>query len=361
MTQRLAVVLCNLGGPDSPAAVRPFLQNLFSDPAILRVSAPMRWFLARLISRLRARKAQAIYAKLGGGSPLLPNTQAQAQEIEKYLQRTIPAAKVFIAMRYWHPLTKETVAQVKDWNPDSIALVSLYPQFSTTTTESSFKEFTKEAHRQGLTVPVHPVCCYPEDDGWTHAVAQTIENSSVNLAHTRILFSAHGLPQKIVDAGDPYPLQVAASAHAVLKKLTIQPRDSIICYQSKVGSMEWLKPSTEAEIERAGREGVPILVVPIAFVSEHSETLVELDDEYRHLATVSGVPRYTRAATVQTTQKFIEGLSQLIMQATQKPADEYLCALKDTVCRNPAGRCGRINVDNPLSGAVSPVLVSIKH
>ena len=360
MTKRLAVVLCNLGGPDSPAAVQPFLQNLFSDPAILRVPAPVRWFLARLISRLRARKAQAIYAKLGGGSPLLPNTQAQAKVLEQSLQQTLPNTKVFIAMRYWHPFTKEAVEQIKSWNPDSVALVSLYPQFSTTTTASSFDEFTKEASRQGLIAPVHPVCCYPEDDAWTEAVAQTIQGSGVHLAHTRILFSAHGLPKKIVDAGDPYPLQVKASAKAVLEKLTTKPKDSVVCYQSKVGPMEWLKPSTEEEIQRAGREGIPILVVPIAFVSEHSETLVELDDEYRHLATLAKVPKYTRAPTVQTTPRFIEGLTKLIIQATQKPAEEYLCALKDTACFNPQGKCSRVNEDGLLPDANFPRLSAIK-
>ncbi|MFN8693552.1 MAG: ferrochelatase [Holosporales bacterium] len=340
---RIAVVLFNLGGPDSPKAVQPFLQNLFSDPAILRVPPPVRWFLARLISRLRAKKAQGIYNAIGGGSPLLPNTEAQAAALDRALGEALPDSECrsFIAMRYWHPLTPAAVKAVKDWQPDTIVLLSLYPQFSTTTTESSFAAFQAEATRQGLSAPQHVVCCYPEDAGWTGAVAEQIRRSGVDLTATRLLFSAHGLPQKIVDEGDPYPLQVNATVQAVCSQLGDAALDTVVCYQSKVGPLKWLEPSTEHELHRAGAEKKAVLVIPIAFVSEHSETLVELDIEYKHLAEEAGVSHYTRLPTVMLEPLFIKGLAVLVQQSLKAPQGEYLCSINDAVCQQPEKHCSR--------------------
>lgn len=322
---RTAVVLLNLGGPDKPSSVRPFLKNMFSDPAILSVPGPVRWFLARLISGLRARKAMAIYEQLGGGSPLLPNTEAQAGALERALGAE---ARVFVSMRYWHPMSDACVADVKRYAPERIVLLPLYPQFSGTTTGSSFADWRRAAVRAGLSAPIHAVCCYPRQAGWVGAVADLVRTALAQAGPAgtpRILFSAHGLPTKVIAAGDPYQWQVERTVEAVVAELG-GGLDWSICYQSRVGPLEWIGPSTEDEIDRAGRDGVPILVVPIAFVSEHSETLVELDIEYRHRAERAGVPRYVRVPAVATHASFIAGLADMVRDAVSanlplKPAE----------------------------------------
>jgi protoporphyrin/coproporphyrin ferrochelatase len=311
---RTAVVLLNLGAPDKPSSVRPFLKNMFSDPAILSVPGPVRWLLARLISGLRARKAIPIYEQLGGGSPLLPNTEAQAASLERMLGAD---SRVFVSMRYWHPMSTACVAAVKHYAPDRIVLLPLYPQFSGTTTGSSFADWRRAAARAGLSAPIHAICCYPRHDGWVGAVADLIRDALAQagpLAKPRILFSAHGLPKKVIAGGDPYQWQVERTVEAVVAALG-SGVDWSICYQSRVGPLEWIGPSTQDEIDRAGRDGVPILVVPIAFVSEHSETLVELDIEYRHRAERAGVPGYIRIPAVATHASFIAGLADLVRAA----------------------------------------------
>lgn len=314
---RLAVVLFNLGGPDRPEAVQPFLFNLFNDPAIIRLPQPLRWGLATLISRRRAPVAAEIYRPLGGGSPLLPNTQAQAQALEQALDG-MGTVKVFIAMRYWHPRSDETAAAVKAFAPDEIVLLPLYPQFSTTTTASSLKDWTASARRAGLAAPTRTVCCYATESGFIEAAAALIRPAYEKAAAAgkpRLLFTAHGLPQRVVDGGDPYQKQVEATAAAIVKRLALPDLDAVISYQSRVGPLEWLKPYTEDELQRAGADKVPLVVVPIAFVSEHSETLVELDITYREEALKLGVPLYERVATVGTQPAFIAGLAGLVRDA----------------------------------------------
>lgn len=309
-----AVVFFNLGGPDSPEAIRPFLFNLFNDPAIINLPQPFRWLLARRISGKRAPFAQEIYAHLGGRSPLLDLTRAQAEALETELGE---GTRVFIAMRYWHPLTRECVAKVKAFAPDQVILLPLYPQFSTTTTGSSIKEWHRETRRAGLKVPTVCVESYPTQPGWIGALAGHIRQGlreTAGARRTRVLFSAHGLPKKIVDRGDPYPRQIEQTVAAVVSALALPELDWSLAYQSRVGRMEWIGPSTEDEIRRAGAEGVGLLVVPVAFVSEHSETLVELDIEYRHLAKDAGVPIYVRAPAVGTDPQFIAGLAALVRQ-----------------------------------------------
>ena len=319
---KTAIVLFNLGGPDTPAAVQPFLFNLFNDPAIIRLPNPFRWGLAKVISRRRAPIAREIYQNLGGGSPLLPNTEAQARALETALMSGEPDSggddfKVFIAMRYWHPFSDEAVRNVKAYAPDQILLLPLYPQFSTTTTGSSVADWDRAAAKAGLSVPTKTLCCYPADPGFVSEVVTRLrkaldqfEEQAGGGKKPRILFSAHGLPKKIIEAGDPYQEQVEESAAAVVQALGIPDLDWVICYQSRVGPLEWIGPSTDSEIERAGQDKVPLIVVPIAFVSEHSETLVELDIEYRELAEKQGVPSYIRVPTVDDGPAFIEGLAK---------------------------------------------------
>ena len=316
---KTAVVLFNLGGPDRPEAVQPFLFNLFFDPAIIRLPLPLRWLLAKVISRRRAPVAQEIYREMGGGSPLLPNTEAQAEALSAALrEKGHGDVRVFIAMRYWHPRARETAKQVAAFAPDEVVLLPLYPQFSTTTTASSLKEWEREAKVADLKARTRAVCCYPEETGFIDAVVSELRAALRGMQGDiapRVLFSAHGLPKKIVEQGDPYQWQVEQSVAAVLRRLGEVNLDWQVCYQSRVGPLEWIGPATDSEIEKAGREGRPLIVVPIAFVSEHSETLVELDIEYRHLAKKAGVPAYVRVSTVGTDEPFIAGLAGLVAGA----------------------------------------------
>ncbi len=314
---KTAVVLFNLGGPDRPEAVQPFLFNLFNDPAIIGAPGPVRWALAKLISTRRTPVAKGIYAHLGGASPLLENTRLQAAVLETALAE-LGEVRVFIAMRYWHPMTEEAVAAVAAFGPDRIVLLPLYPQYSTTTSGSSITAWTHHAARSGLDVPTTSICCYPCEAGFVAESVARIRPALLEAsAHgePRLLFSAHGLPKKIVARGDPYQWQVEQSAAAIAEALGEAGLDWRICYQSRVGPLEWIGPGTEAEIARAGRDRVPIVVFPVAFVSEHSETLVELDIEYRKLAEERGVPAYVRAATVSDGGHFIAGLADLVRRA----------------------------------------------
>ncbi len=339
--RKIAVVLFNLGGPDSPDAVKPFLFNLFNDPAIISVPNPFRWFLAKLISGRRAPKARGIYDLIGGSSPLLANTQAQARALEAALA-DLGTVKCFAAMRYWHPLTEGAAMAVREFAPERVVLLPLYPQYSTTTTGSSKKAWDRAASRLGLKIQTTSVCCYPTAPGFVNAVADLIRpHYEAAKAHgrPRILFSAHGLPKKVIDAGDPYKIQVERSAAAIVDALGIPDLDSVVCYQSRVGPLEWIKPYTEAEIERAGREKVPLVVVPVAFVSEHSETLVELDIEYREKAHEDGVPHYERVPTVGTHQSFVDGLAKIVRAAVSGPARECAEDGQGRLCPGECGKC----------------------
>ena len=308
-----AVVLFNLGGPDSPEAVRPFLRNLFSDPAILRMPSIARWFLSRLIASRRAPFARASYDKIGGRSPLLEHTEEQARALESTLASA--GARVFVAMRYWHPMAAAAAARVADMKPDRIVLVPLYPQFSSSTTASSFDDWDRAARAAGLDAPVSRVCCFPEEAGFIAALIAGTRQGIADCGAAgspRVLFSAHGVPRKFVDAGDPYQDHVERTAAAIVTGLAMSGLDHVVCYQSRVGRLEWLGPYTDDEIRRAGRDGVPLVVVPIAFVCEHSETLVELDIDYAELAKTSGVPKYYRVPTAGTDAAFINGLARLV-------------------------------------------------
>ena len=310
-----AVVLFNLGGPDSLDTVRPFLFNLFNDPAILALPNPLRWALARLISRRRAKAARAIYELIGGKSPLLELTQAQADALQGALAGNDGETRVFIAMRYWHPMTEATVQAVREFGAAEVLLLPLYPQFSTTTTRSSLDEWHRCARAAGLYVPTYAICCYPAETGLIAAQARLLRESLAE--HTsgepvRVLFSAHGLPEKIVARGDPYPNQITITAKAIAAEAGLADADWMICYQSRVGRLKWIGPSLDEALEDAARQGAGVAVLPIAFVSEHSETLVELDIEYRGMAERLGIKNYRRVLAVGTEPMFIAGLADLV-------------------------------------------------
>lgn len=349
MPRRVAVVLFNLGGPDSLQSVKPFLFNLFNDPAIIDAPTGIRYLLGKFISWRRDKKAQAIYEKIGNKSPILENTLEQAKDLKRILNIKSQATshnsqkyEVFTCMRYWHPRASEIVKQVKEYNPDKIILLPLYPQFSTTTSGSSLNEWKKEADNIGLDIPATQVCCYYDQGSFVRAHAAQIRDY-YSLAKTRgvprVLFSAHGLPEKIIKKGDPYQWQVEQTAKAIVEILNIKDLDWRVCYQSKVGPMKWIGPSTEEEIIEAAEDGgVALVVVPVAFVSEHSETLVELDVDYKGLAENNGLRDYFRVPALGTHELFVYGLKEICQQAAGEGAIGNIFCAKES-CPKDFGCC----------------------
>jgi ferrochelatase len=314
--RRVAVVLFNLGGPDSLKAVRPFLFNLFRDKAIITAPAIARYPLAALIAATRNRPAMANYALMGGRSPLLAETEAQAQALTTQLAAEMPDAEVrsFIAMRYWRPFTDKAAREVAAFAPDEVVLLPLYPQFSTTTTASSLDAWAKAYRGSGR---VRAVCCYPTLDGLVEAHAAAIRAAHAvagTRGPVRLLFSAHGLPEKTIAAGDPYQAQVEATAAAIAARLG-PGWDWQVCYQSRVGRLKWIGPSTPEAIAQAIADGKGVVIAPIAFVSEHVETLVELDREYAELAHGLGCTSYVRVPALGVEARFITALAGLVLRS----------------------------------------------
>ncbi len=327
--RRLAVVLFNLGGPDSLAAVEPFLFNLFNDPAIFGLPWPIRPLLARWVAKRRREEASANYAHMGGASPLLGDTMAQAEALQARLTSTLPGieTRCFIAMRYWHPLSQATARQVQDFAPDEIVLTPLYPQYSTTTTASSIKAWTKAYKGPGRS---REICCYFDAPSLAAAHARAIRDTfkaAGEPKNLRLLFSAHGLPKAVIKRGDPYQSQVERTCEAVMRELG-PGWDWSVCYQSRVGPLQWIGPSTPEAVTQAAAEGKGVLVVPIAFVSEHIETVVELDRDYADLARDKGCPTYLRAPALGIDDTFIAGL-----------AGTVAASLFRTGCAPGAGAC----------------------
>lgn len=342
--KRLAIVLFNLGGPDGPDAVKPFLFNLFNDPAIIGAPGPVRWALAKFISSKRAPVAREIYSHMGGKSPILDLTIDQANALDAALTERMDDVDVksFVCMRYWHPMSGDVARVVKEYGPDHVVLLPLYPQYSTSTTASSFDDWEVACRSVGLDVPTHHICCYPTEPGFIRAQADLLSQAIKDARNqapddpVRVLYSAHGLPKKIVEGkGDPYPRHVELGAAAIADAVATmngQPDDWLVSYQSRVGPLEWIGPSTEDEIVRAGRDGCALVVLPIAFVSEHSETLVELDIEYRELAEANGVKAYVRVPAVGTHSEFIAGLAGLVESALGCEDDPCPQGCQDRIC-----------------------------
>lgn len=315
--KKTAVILLNLGGPASQKEIKPFLLSLFSDPAILTLPNPFRSLLAHLITRRRLKEAQHIYAQLGGGSPLLKNTKTQATALEEELG---DGYRVFIAMRHAAPFTKEAFQEVKTYDPEVVVLLPLYPQYSTTTTESSLKEWNRVA--QSICGPAHFIHSYPDQKGFIEGMSELAlphYEKAKKFGTPRILLTAHGLPEKMIKKGDPYQDHVERTANHLIEKMGISKSETALCYQSRVGPLPWIGPYTEDEIVKASQEKSPLVVVPISFVSEHSETLVELDITYRELALKNGCPAYHRVETVQTHPLFIKGLGDLVRESQKAP------------------------------------------
>lgn len=336
---KVAVILFSLGGPSDLQAVRPFLFNLFKDKNIIRLPSIFRYPLAYLISSLRHKKASKIYEKLGGSSPINRETQKQVDALNKALKTEKDEFNVFYCMQYWHPMHPEVIQKVKACNPDKIILLPLYPQFSTTTTKSSLEVWLKESKGVLSHIPLRTVCCYPENQHFIKAYGElTIEKlKHSNVAKDAIiLYSAHGIPQDCIDDGDPYEEQIGKTANAIQNYLIQNGYDNDfkITYQSKVGPKKWLEPDTESIIAQFSKEKRPLVIVPLAFTSEHSETLVELDMDYQELAVSLGCPDYMRVSTVSDNVHFIEGLKQGIISIMAKnlTCNASICSNKMTQC-----------------------------
>ena len=312
-----AIILFNLGGPDRLENVEPFLFNLFNDPAILNVPRFLRYPLAKLISKRRAPITKKIYTEIGGSSPILQLTNKQAESLEKKLNdnNKQDIYKCFVVMRCWNPRAETVLNIVKEFNPDEMVLLPLYPQYSASTSGSSIKEWNDVCSKNNYQKPVKTICCYPTETEFLNAHVSLINNKLKNLNNFRLIFSAHGLPERNIKKGDPYQWQVEQSVNKIVEQLNIPNLDWILSYQSKVGLLKWIGPSTDDEIVKSSKLNKTVVVVPIAFVSEHSETLVELDIEYKKLAEQNGCKNFIRIPALGTKHEFINSLANLVFKS----------------------------------------------
>ena len=312
-----AIILFNLGGPDRLESVEPFLFNLFNDPAILNVPRFLRYPLAKLISKRRAPITKKIYTEIGGSSPILQLTNKQAESLEKKLNdnNKQDIYKCFVVMRCWNPRAETVLNIVKEFDPDEMVLLPLYPQYSLSTSGSSIKEWNDVCSKNNYQKPVKTICCYPTETEFLNAHVSLINNKLKNLNNFRLIFSAHGLPERNIKKGDPYQWQVEQSVNKIVEQLNISNLDWILSYQSKVGLLKWIGPSTDDEIVKSSKLNKTVVVVPIAFVSEHSETLVELDIEYKKLAEQNGCKNFIRIPALGTKHEFINSLANLVFKS----------------------------------------------
>lgn len=324
---RTGVLLLNLGGPDQLEDVRPFLFNLFSDPEIIRLpfpwlQRPLAWFIATS----RAKRSQENYREIGGGSPLRRITEEQADALASCLRQGGQDVQVYVGMRYWHPFTEEAIARIKRDGIQRLVILSLYPQFSISTSGSSFR-LLERLWQEDPTLEQIDYTVVPSwyhRPGYLQAMAQLIAQELAqfpNPDEVHIFFSAHGVPVSYVEeAGDPYQKEIEECVTLVMQTLN-RPNAYTLAYQSRVGPVEWLKPYTEDAIQSLGAEGVTnLLVVPVSFVSEHIETLQEIDIEYREIAEEAGIHHFQRVPALNTHPVFVQDLADLVTEALDKPA-----------------------------------------
>jgi protoporphyrin/coproporphyrin ferrochelatase len=320
MVEKIGVVLLNLGGPDSLDAVEPFLFNLFSDPDIIDfpLSFLFRKRLAKMISKRRAPRVIKQYREIGGKSPLKDYTLRQAELLEEKLNEQIPM-RVYVAMRYWKPSTEEALEAIERDGIKKVILLPLYPQFSKATTVSSLKEWEKQLRERGLNIEYSLIEQYYDQPDYIDALVERVQQGLDRFLEdvrddVNILFSAHGTPMKLVKQGDPYSHQIAKTVEAILAcGGFIQPHS--LCYQSKVGPLKWLTPSTPDTIAELAAKGVKnMLLVPVAFTSDHLETLFELGIEYRRQAKERGVTQYEVTEGLNDSVKFIDALAELVFE-----------------------------------------------
>ncbi len=307
-----AVVLLNMGGPDSLEAVRPFLENLFSDPEILRVPGFLRGFLARRIAARRAPRSAANYREIGGRSPLREITEAQAKALGAELG---PGHTVHVAMRYWRPRAEEVAERLREEQPRRIVVLPLYPQYSRATSGSSLGDLESALRAVGVTAPeVRVIRSWHDDPAYADALARCVREAQEGLEDVTVLFSAHGLPVRLIEEGDPYLDQVQGTVAAVMARLPGLPHR--LAFQSRAGPVRWLEPSVADEMRALAGSGVRrLLVVPVSFVSDHIETLHEIDIEYGALARSLGFEVFRRTPSLNTRPDFIRALAGLVRSA----------------------------------------------
>ncbi len=331
---KIAIVLFQLGGPDSLEAVEPFLFNLFMDPDI--IDFPLAFLarrpLAKFISRKRAPGVRENYQQIGGKSPILDLTRLQAAALETRLHQNAINATVFIAMRYWHPLTEDVVKEIKAGGFEQAVLLPLYPQFSQATTYSSMNEWNRQTAIHGLSIPTRTVCCYPNHpsllEAFTGNINQALEKfAGVSPEDIDLVFSAHGIPISYIQKGDPYQLHIEETVRRVIEHGKWNSPFSL-CYQSKVGPMEWLKPSLLETVERLTLEGRKhLLIVPIAFVTDHIETLHEINIEVRKHAMAHHIEQFEVVPGLNDHPKLIECLAKLVREQLTSHVHTHTCQL----------------------------------
>ena len=322
--RKIGVVLFQLGGPDSLEAIEPFLYNLFCDPDIIDFpfARIARQPLARLISATRARHVRHHYAEIGGRSPILEFTRRQAWALEAELRRDFDA-RVVVAMRYWHPFTAEAIRELEAHAPEEVVLLPLYPQYSRTTTGSSLNEWKRRFQPNGWNPRVHAVTEFYEDAGYIDALVESIRESLAafdNPAEVDMVFSAHSVPVAVIDAGDPYQRQIERTVELTWSQGR-WPGRRHLCYQSKVGASKWLQPSMHATLKRLAEQGSRrVLVIPISFVSDHVETLHEIDIEHRAQAIGLGIQEYRMVPGLNDAPRFIGVLGRLVRARITQPS-----------------------------------------
>lgn len=316
MKNKKAIILLNLGGPLDSKDIYLFLYNLFSDPLIFSLlkNEYVRNFVASIVSKRRVKNVEKIYKSIGNGSTLLINTLLQASMLETSFNGE---ARVFVAMRYCFPRVKDCMEKVNSLGITNISLLPLYPQFSTATTLSSVLEFKDNKHVKSSSVSVgSKIGCYPSNKIFIQNILKDLLRIIKNKPRSKIIFSAHGLPLSVVRNGDPYPDHVKKTVFTIIKSLrtVFKDVDWMISYQSRVGPLKWLKPSTEEQIIKLSKNNIPLLVVPISFVSEHSETLFELDIEYKEIATNNSSQEFERTSTSGIDPSFIISLKNVLLK-----------------------------------------------
>ena len=330
-----AVILFNLGGPDKLESVEPFLFNLFNDPAIISIPSIFRYPLAKFISKRRTPIAKNIYKEIGNKSPILELTQDQAKSLENNLL-TKGDFRCFVVMRCWHPRAFDVIKKVKEYNPEEIILLPLYPQYSASTSGSSINEWNDLCKKENYNVKTKTICCYPTENNFIEShislIKKTLKTTENN--NFKLIFSAHGLPESKIKKGDPYQWHVEETVKEIMFRLKKENLDHLISYQSRVGPMKWIGPSTDEVIIKYSKEKKGIVIVPIAFVSEHSETLVELDIKYKKLAGENGCSFYKRVPALGIEENFIKGLAALVLQQETRGnfVSSIMCSDKYVKC-----------------------------
>jgi ferrochelatase len=326
----IAVVLFNLGGPDDLDSVEPFLINLFSDREIIELplGAALQPAMARLIAKMRGPSVRRNYASIGGGSPQLRLTTAQARALEDRLNAASPRYRVFVAMRYSRPTCQEALDAIAAAGIRRIVTLTLFPHYSKATTGSSRREFERALDTpawRGHGFEVTHIDRYAADAGYLDAMAHRVLEAwraipEDRRARTVLLFSAHGLPQKFIDAGDPYVREIEATRRGILERIDL-PCRHVLAYQSRTGPVKWIGPGTEEMLVALAREGVTdVLVVPLSFVSDHIETLYEVDQLFAGVAAKAGISHYRRTEALNTSSRFIDALAGLVEDHLREPA-----------------------------------------